>query len=61
MTFDFIHIGLGKCMSTTLQTQWARSPNYRFEAGNKIARACEDLVERVEGRRAVCDIASHAN
>jgi hypothetical protein len=46
MTFDFIHIGLGKCMSTTLQTQWARSSNYRFEAGNEIARTCEDLVEQ---------------
>ena len=46
MNFDFIHIGMGKCMSTTLQTQWARSSNYRFESGDPIARACGDYVEK---------------
>ena len=46
MNFDFIHIGMGKCMSTTLQTQWARSSNYRLESGESIARACGDYVEK---------------
>jgi hypothetical protein len=46
MTFDFIHIGLAKCMSTTLQTQWARSSNYRLEPGISIARGCEQLIEQ---------------
>ena len=46
MTYDFIHIGMGKCMSTTLQTQWARSSNYQYESGIPIARACEGFIEK---------------
>jgi len=46
MTFDFIHIGLAKCMSTTLQTQWARSSNYRLESGVGIARGCAQFIEK---------------
>jgi hypothetical protein len=44
MNFDFIHIGLAKCMSTTLQTQWDRSSNYRYQSGHEIAHTCAKFV-----------------
>ena len=44
MSFDFIHIGLGKCMSTTLQTLWARSNNTHNESGEPIVKAVNSLI-----------------
>lgn len=34
--FDFIHVGYGKCMSTTLQNMWARSSNNSLHSANDL-------------------------
>lgn len=43
--FDFVHIGLGKCASTSLQSHWAQSRNYEYLSANEIAKVAGDLVE----------------
>jgi len=45
--FDFIHIGMGKCLSTSLQTLWARSDNYNYASGSQIQIAVEKIIKEV--------------
>jgi len=42
--FDFIHIGLGKCMSSRLQMLWANCANYNFVSGTDVSTAIENVV-----------------
>lgn len=37
--FDFIHIGLGKCVSTYMQQLWIDDPDYNFVSCQSIASA----------------------
>jgi len=46
MRYHFIHVGLGKCMSTTLQNIWQRSSNTHFESGVPLVRAANELVRK---------------
>jgi hypothetical protein len=46
MRYHFIHVGLGKCMSTTLQNMWQRSSNTHFESGVPLVRLANDLVRK---------------
>ena len=45
---DFIHIGLGKCASTTLQNYWSGSKNYNFYSALNIGQTAAKLCQ-VEG------------
>ena len=45
MQFDFIHAGLGKCMSTTLQNFWQSAPNTQLKDGRPIANLANRLVQ----------------
>ena len=45
MQFDFIHAGLGKCMSTTLQNIWSGSSNTHYKSGAPIAQVANRLVQ----------------
>lgn len=42
-SFDLIHIGHGKCLSTLLQRRWSKSAHYNFfhglDAGNALSQA----------------------
>jgi len=42
--FDFIHIGLGKCMSTYMQNRWINDPNYHCVTCNDIGVALTEQV-----------------
>ena len=44
MTASFIHIGLGKCASTSLQTLWANSENYNYGSLNPLATHITNLI-----------------
>lgn len=44
--FDFIHIGMGKCLSTSLQNIWRRSNNYHFSSATQIKTSVEKLIQK---------------
>ena len=41
---DFIHIGLGKCASTTLQNLWLMSKNYAFSNALELSKTVDKLL-----------------
>lgn len=44
--FSVVHIGLGKCMSTSMQNYWRLSDNYEFLSATQIMNAAEKIIER---------------
>ncbi len=42
--FDVVHIGLGKCMSTYLQTLWARDPSTRDVSGRQLVNGVNQAI-----------------
>lgn len=48
--FDFIHVGMGKCMSTTLQKIWADADNYQLVAATPLKTAVEEKIRKYQGR-----------
>lgn len=42
---SFVHIGLAKCMSTTLQTLWGASQNYSYCSATQLKTSVEQNIE----------------
>ncbi|MEM8645149.1 MAG: hypothetical protein AAGF86_02290 [Pseudomonadota bacterium] len=42
---DFIHIGLGKCMSTRLQDHWDLDPGYNSLSAREISNAIDHVIK----------------
>ncbi len=56
--FNFVHVGFGKCFSTTLQTIWMNSLNYQYNNGLTISLLLDQIINTEEKK--VADIVSRA-